>query len=47
MTDKEIKKYIQEMKEFTKKLSPSISRRMLVRAGICTKEGNLKEPYND
>lgn len=47
MTDKETKKYVQEMKKFTKKASssPSTSRKMLVRAGICTKKGNLKKPY--
>lgn len=47
MTDKERKKILLEMEEYIKKVSSSKkkSREFLVKAGICTKKGNLRKPY--
>jgi len=47
MTTKEIKTKIKEMKKYSKKLasSKSASKEFLVKAGICTKKGNLKQAY--
>lgn len=47
MTAKQVKRYISEMKKFTKVSSsdPKLSRNILVKAGICTKKGNLTRPY--
>jgi hypothetical protein len=47
MTSQEIKKQITDMKKFTKKVTASktLSRDFLVKAGICTENGNLKKAY--
>jgi len=47
MTDKEREKLLSEMEEYIKKVSSSKkkSRDFLVKAGICTKKGNLRKPY--
>lgn len=47
MTQSEIKTKIKEMKKFSKKLtsSKSNSKKFLVKAGICTEKGNLKQAY--
>jgi len=45
MTDKETRKYIAEMKRYTANVSTSEARKLLVKAGICTKKGNLRKPY--
>lgn len=48
MTDKEIQKYVKEMKEFTKKIIKSNngdSKKFLIETGIYSKKGNLRKPY--
>ena len=43
--NKQLKKYLKDMKEHAKKLSKEEALEMLVRAGICTKKGRLRKPY--
>ena len=52
MTAQEAKRVSQEIKAYTKKLSQlspkeaeKLATELLVKAGICTKKGNLKKPY--
>lgn len=44
---KNVNKYVAQMKGFTAQASKStkLSKQILVKAGICTKNGNLKSPY--
>ncbi len=45
MTASEAKKKVAEMKAFTKQLTPETAKELLVKAGICTKDGKLTKPY--
>jgi len=47
MTAKETKQYISDFRKFAANTvkSPSTSKDILVKAGICTKNGNLRKPY--
>jgi hypothetical protein len=47
MTAKETKQYISDFKKFAANAtkSPDTSKDLLVKAGICTKNGNLRKPY--
>lgn len=47
MTVKETKQYISNIKKFTANVTKSSddSRDILVKSGICTKNGHLKKPY--
>lgn len=48
MTDREINKFVKEAEEITNEITKSKkkSKDALVKAGIYTKKGNLRKPYN-
>jgi len=47
MTDKEPKKIVRDMRKFEKKITSSSekSKKLIIKAGICTPKGNLRKPY--
>jgi hypothetical protein len=45
MTAREAKKVVAEMKAFTKRLTVEQAKELLVKAGICTRDGKLTTPY--
>ncbi|HIJ97200.1 MAG TPA: hypothetical protein HPP94_15980 [Desulfuromonadales bacterium] len=45
MTTREAKKNIEEIKAFTKQLTPERAKEFLVKAGIITPGGKLTKPY--
>jgi len=45
MTAKDRKKHIEGMKKLAREASSRESKDLLVKAGICTKKGNLRKPY--
>lgn len=48
MSDDEVRKYLDRLAEYTKKVtvSSSTSKQLLEKAGICTPGGKLKRPYS-
>lgn len=45
MTAREAKKVVSEIKAYTKQLTAESSKELLVKAGICTKDGKLTKAY--
>lgn len=47
MTDKEPKNIVRDMKKYEKKITSSSekSKKLIIKAGICTAKGNLRKPY--